>query len=285
MYKILKRKVLHDGILQFTLEAPFIAKKAQPGQFVVLRVNEYGERIPLTIADFNREQGTIDIIFMVIGASTTMLAKLNEGDSILDLVGPLGKKTDIRPGMGTVVCIGGGIGVAPIYPIVRGMREAGNHVIAIMGAKNKDILILKDEMEKVADEVIVTTDDGSFGIKGFVTTALQQLIDKGVDISEVVAIGPVIMMKTVADTTRPYNIKTVVSLNPIMVDGTGMCGGCRVQVGDKIKFACVDGPEFDGHLVDFTNLMERQRMYRPQEAVGKDHICRLEKQVEAMEEK
>lgn len=285
MYKILKRKVLHDGILQFTLEAPFIAKKAQPGQFVVLRVNEYGERIPLTIADFNREEGTIDIIFMVIGASTTMLSKLNEGDSILDLVGPLGKKTDIRPGMGTVVCIGGGIGVAPIYPIVRGMREAGNHVIAIMGAKNKDILILKDEMEKVADEVIVTTDDGSFGIKGFVTTALQQLIDKGVDISEVVAIGPVIMMKTVADTTRPYNIKTVVSLNPIMVDGTGMCGGCRVQVGNKIKFACVDGPEFDGHLVDFTNLMERQRMYRPQEAVEKDHICRLEKQVEAMEEK
>lgn len=285
MYKILKRKVLHENILQFTIEAPFIAKKAQPGQFVVLRVNEYGERVPLTIADFDRENGTIDIIFMVVGASTTLLSQLNEGDSILDLVGPLGKKTDIRPNMGTVVCVGGGIGVAPIYPIARGMKEAGNHVITIMGAKNKDILILKDETEKVSDEVIVTTDDGSFGIKGFVTTALQQLIDKGTDISEVVAIGPVIMMKTVADTTRPYKIKTIVSLNPIMVDGTGMCGGCRVQVGDKIKFACVDGPEFDAHLVDFTNLMERQRMYRPQEAQEKDHVCRLNAQVEAMEGK
>lgn len=285
MFKILNKKVLHENILQFTLEAPLIARKAEPGQFVVLRVNEYGERVPLTIADFNREKGTIDIIFMVIGASTTVLASLNEGDSILDLVGPLGKKTDIRPDMGTVVCIGGGIGVAPIYPIARKMKQVDNHVITIMGAKNKDILILKDEMEKISDEVIVTTDDGSYGIKGFVTTALQQLIDKGIDIAEVVAIGPVIMMKTVADTTRPYNIKTIVSLNPIMVDGTGMCGGCRVQVGDETKFACVDGPEFDGHLVDFVNLMERQRMYRLKEEIEKDHICRLAKKVEAMEEK
>lgn len=285
MFKILNKKVLHENILQFTLEAPLIARKAEPGQFVVLRVNEYGERVPLTIADFDREKGTIDIIFMVIGASTTVLASLNAGDSILDLVGPLGKKTDIRPDMGTVVCIGGGIGVAPIYPIARKMKQVGNHVITIMGAKNKDILILKDEMEKISDEVIVTTDDGSYGIKGFVTTALQQLIDKGIDIVEVVAIGPVIMMKTVADTTRPYNIKTIVSLNPIMVDGTGMCGGCRVQVGDEIKFACVDGPEFDGHLVDFVNLMERQRMYRPKEEFEKDHICRLAKKVEEMEEK
>lgn len=285
MFKILNKKVLHENILQFTLEAPLIARKAEPGQFVVLRVNEYGERVPLTIVDFNREKGTIDIIFMVIGASTTVLASLNEGDSILDLVGPLGKKTDIRPDMGTVVCIGGGIGVAPIYPIARKMKQVGNHVITIMGAKNKDILILKDEMEKISDEVIVTTDDGSYGIKGFVTTALQQLIDKGIDIAEVVVIGPVIMMKTVADTTRPYNIKTIVSLNPIMVDGTGMCGGCRVQVGDETKFACVDGPEFDGHLVDFVNLMERQRMYRPKEEIEKDHICRLAKKVEAMEEK
>jgi len=285
MFKILNKKVLHENILQFTLEAPLIARKAEPGQFVVLRVNEYGERVPLTIADFDREKGTIDIIFMVIGASTTVLASLNAGDSILDLVGPLGKKTDIRPDMGTVVCIGGGIGVAPIYPIARKMKQVGNHVITIMGAKNKDILILKDEMEKISDEVIVTTDDGSYGIKGFVTTALQQLIDKGIDIAEVVAIGPVIMMKTVADTTRPYNIKTIVSLNPIMVDGTGMCGGCRVQVGDETKFACVDGPEFDGHLVDFMNLMERQRMYRPKEEIEKDHICRLVKKVEEMEEK
>lgn len=285
MFKILNKKVLHENILQFTLEAPLIARKAEPGQFVVLRVNEYGERVPLTIADFDREKGTIDIIFMVIGASTTVLASLNAGDSILDLVGPLGKKTDIRPDMGTVVCIGGGIGVAPIYPIARKMKQVGNHVITIMGAKNKDILILKDEMEKISDEVIVTTDDGSYGIKGFVTTALQQLIDKGIDIAEVVAIGPVIMMKTVTDTTRPYNIKTIVSLNPIMVDGTGMCGGCRVQVGDETKFACVDGAEFDGHLVDFVNLMERQRMYRPKEEIEKDHICRLVKKVEEMEEK
>lgn len=285
MFKILNKKVLHENILQFTLEAPLIARKAEPGQFVVLRVNEYGERVPLIIVDFDREKGTIDIIFMVIGASTTVLASLNAGDSILDLVGPLGKKTDIRPDMGTVVCIGGGIGVAPIYPIARKMKQVGNHVITIMGAKNKDILILKDEMEKISDEVIVTTDDGSYGIKGFVTTALQQLIDKGIDIAEVVAIGPVIMMKTVADTTRPYNIKTIVSLNPIMVDGTGMCGGCRVQVGDETKFACVDGSEFDGHLVDFVNLMERQRMYRPKEEIEKDHICRLVKKVEEMEEK
>lgn len=283
MFKILNKKVLHENILQFTLEAPLIARKAEPGQFVVLRVNEYGERVPLIIVDFDREKGTIDIIFMVIGASTTVLASLNAGDSILDLVGPLGKKTDIRPDMGTVVCIGGGIGVAPIYPIARKMKQVGNHVITIMGAKNKDIL--KDEMEKISDEVIVTTDDGSYGIKGFVTTALQQLIDKGIDIAEVVAIGPVIMMKTVADTTRPYNIKTIVSLNPIMVDGTGMCGGCRVQVGDETKFACVDGSEFDGHLVDFVNLMERQRMYRPKEEFEKDHICRLVKKVEEMEEK
>lgn len=283
MFKILNKKVLHENILQFTLEAPLIARKAEPGQFVVLRVNEYGERVPLIIVDFDREKGTIDIIFMVIGASTTVLASLNAGDSILDLVGPLGKKTDIRPDMGTVVCIGGGIGVAPIYPIARKMKQVGNHVITIMGAKNKDIL--KDEMEKISDEVIVTTDDGSYGIKGFVTTALQQLIDKGIDIAEVVAIGPVIMMKTVADTTRPYNIKTIVSLNPIMVDGTGMCGGCRVQVGDETKFDCVDGSEFDGHLVDFVNLMERQRMYRPKEEIEKDHICRLVKKVEEMEEK
>ena len=284
MFKILKKKFLHDNILQFTLETPFIAKKAEPGQFVVLRIDEYGERVPLTIADFDREKGTIDIIFMAIGASTTLLSQMQEGESILDLVGPLGKKTDIRPDMGTVVCIGGGIGVAPIYPIARGMKEAGNHVISIMGAKNKDILILHEEMKAVSDEVLVSTDDGSYGIKGFVTTALQELIDRGEKIDEVVAIGPVIMMKTVAEATRSYGIKTIVSLNPIMVDGTGMCGGCRVQVGDEIKFACVDGPEFDAHKVDFVNLMERQKMYRPQEAKEKDHICRLQRQVEKMEE-
>ena len=265
MFKILNKKVLHENILQFTLEAPLIARKAEPGQFVVLRVNEYGERVPLIIVDFDREKGTIDIIFMVIGASTTVLASLNAGDSILDLVGPLGKKTDIRPDMGTVVCIGGGIGVAPIYPIARKMKQVGNHVITIMGAKNKDILILKDEMEKISDEVIVTTDDGSYGIKGFVTTALQQLIDKGIDIAEVVAIGPVIMMKNVAETTRPYGTPTTASLNTIMVDGTGMCGACRLIVGGEVEFACVDGPEFDGHQVDFDQAMKRQAQYKTEE--------------------
>ena len=282
MFKIVKRRQLKSNILQFTLKAPFIAKKAQPGQFVIVRAGEHGERVPLTIADFDRAEGTIDIIFMVVGASTRLLAELQEGEYLLDLVGPLGKKTDIHPGMGTVVCVGGGIGAAPIYPIARGMKQAGNHVISVIGAKNRDIMILKDEMQAVSDELLVTTDDGSYGIKGFVTTALQQLIDRGEKIAEVVAIGPVVMMRSVAEATRPYGIKTVVSLNPIMVDGTGMCGGCRVQVGRETKFACVDGPEFDGHLVDFTNLMERQRMYKPQEKAESDHICSLEIQAQQL---
>ncbi len=282
MFKIVKRRQLKSNILQFTLKAPFIAKKAQPGQFVIVRAGEHGERVPLTIADFDRAEGTIDIIFMVVGASTRLLAELQEGEYLLDLVGPLGKKTDIHPDMGTVVCVGGGIGAAPIYPIARGMKQAGNHVISVIGAKNKDIMILKDEMQAVSDELLVTTDDGSYGIKGFVTTALQQLIDRGEKIAEVVAIGPVVMMRSVAEATRPYGIKTVVSLNPIMVDGTGMCGGCRVQVGSKTKFACVDGPEFDGHLVDFTNLMERQRMYKPQEKAESDHVCNIEIQAQQL---
>jgi ferredoxin--NADP+ reductase len=216
-------------------------------------------------------------VFQEIGAGTELLGKLNEGDYILDVVAPLGKKTHIEPGMGTVVCIGGGIGVAPIYPIARGMHQAGNKVISIMGAKNKDILILEKEMRAVSDEVLITTDDGSCGIKGFVTTALQQIIDRSEKIDEVIAIGPVVMMRSVVEATRPYKIKTVVSLNPIMVDGTGMCGGCRVQVGDEIKFACVDGPEFDGHLVDFKGLMSRQRMYKDAEKEETNHVCKLSK--------
>ena len=194
----------------------------------------------------------------------------------LDLVGPLGTKSHIEPDMGTIVCIGGGIGVAPVYPIARGMKQQGNKVISILGAKSKDILIFEDEMKAVSDEVLVTTDDGSYGIKGFVTTALQQIIDRGEKIAEVIAIGPVVMMRSVAEATRPYNISTIVSLNPIMVDGTGMCGGCRVQVGDDTKFACVDGPEFDGHKVDFKGLMARQRMYRDQESSADEHYCRCQ---------
>ncbi|WP_182186711.1 sulfide/dihydroorotate dehydrogenase-like FAD/NAD-binding protein [Pectinatus frisingensis] len=277
MYKILKKVLLSPSVWLYDIEAPRIAKKAEPGQFLIVRTDEEGERIPLTIADFDRQKGYVSIVFQEIGAGTELLGKLNEGDYILDVVAPLGKKTHIEPGMGTVVCIGGGIGVAPIYPIARGMHQAGNKVISIMGAKNKDILILEKEMRAVSDEVLITTDDGSCGIKGFVTTALQQIIDRSEKIDEVIAIGPVVMMRSVVEATRPYKIKTVVSLNPIMVDGTGMCGGCRVQVGDEIKFACVDGPEFDGHLVDFKGLMSRQRMYKDAEKEETNHVCKLSK--------
>ena len=275
VFKILKKKELSPGVFHFDIEAPRVAKKALPGQFIVLRVNEEGERIPLTIADFDREAGTITLIFQAVGASTQLLASYNEGDAIVDFVGPLGQPSHIEKGMGTIVCVGGGIGVAPVYPIARAMHEAGNKVISIMGAKTKDILIFEDEMRAVSDEVLVTTDDGSYGIKGFVTNALQTLVDRGEKIDQVTAIGPGIMMRSVVEATRPLAIKTIVSLNPVMVDGTGMCGGCRVQVGDETKFACVDGPEFDGHLVDFGSLMSRGRMYREQETVAKDHICNI----------
>jgi len=258
------KQQLAPSVLLFEVEAPLIARKAQPGQFIILRINEDGERIPLTIADFNRETGTITLIFQEVGASTVELGLLKEGDFILDLVGPLGKATHIEK-LGTVVCIGGGIGIAPVYPIARGMRETGNEVISIIGARSKDILIYEEEMAAVSDELIITTDDGSKGRKALVTEPLKELLDSDKTISLVVAIGPVIMMKFVAETTRPYGVPTVVSLNPIMVDGTGMCGGCRVSVGNENKFACVDGPEFDGHKVDFDVLMSRQRMYKPQE--------------------
>ena len=263
MFKILKKEELSPNVYAMEIDAPRVAKKAEPGQFIVLRVNEEGERIPLTIANFD------------IGASTMELAALNEGDDILDFVGPLGRPSEIGKLDGTMVVVGGGIGVAPTFPIARAMKEAGNKVIAIMGAKTKDILIMEDEMKEVTDEIVVTTDDGSRGIKGFVTNAVQALVDRGEKIAQITAIGPVIMMKSVADATRDLGIKTVVSLNPIMVDGTGMCGGCRVTVGDETKFACVDGPEFDGHLVDFKGLMSRQRMYRDMETEEKDHVCKI----------
>ncbi len=275
MFKILKKEELSPNVYAMEIDAPRVAKKAEPGQFIVLRVNEEGERIPLTIANFDRETGRILIVFQVIGASTMELAALNEGDSVLDFVGPLGRPSEIGKLDGTMVVVGGGIGVAPTFPIARAMKEAGNKVIAIMGAKTKDILVMEDEMREVTDEIVVTTDDGSRGIKGFVTNAVQALVDRGEKIAQITAIGPVIMMKSVADATRDLGIKTVVSLNPIMVDGTGMCGGCRVTVGDETKFACVDGPEFDGHLVDFKGLMSRQRMYRDLEAEEKDHVCKI----------
>ena len=274
MFKILKKEEWSPSVFAMEIEAPRVAKKAKAGQFIVLRVDEEGERIPLTIADFNRETGAVLIVFQVIGASTMKLAALEAGDSLVDFVGPLGQPSEIEK-FGTVVVVGGGIGVAPTYPIARAMKEAGNKVIAIMGAKTKDILIMEEEMKAVTDEVVVTTDDGSYGMKGFVTNAVQALVDRGEKIDQITAIGPVIMMKSVADATRSLGIRTSVSLNPIMVDGTGMCGGCRVQVGDETKFACVDGPEFDGHLVDFKGLMSRQRMYRDLEAQEKDHVCNI----------
>ena len=275
MYRILKKQELSPGILEYDIEAPRVAKKALPGQFIVLRVNEEGERVPLTIADFDREKGIVTILFQVVGASTELLASLQEGDSILDFVGPLGQPSELSDHMGTVVFVGGGIGIAPVYPIARAAHELGNKVISILGAKTKDILIFEERMRAISDEVLITTDDGSYGIKGFVTNAIEELIKRGEKIDQVTAIGPGVMMKSVAEATRPYGIKTVVSLNPIMVDGTGMCGGCRVQVGEETKFACVDGPEFDGHLVDFQGLMARGRMYRTQEAKEKDHICNI----------
>ena len=274
MFKILKKEEWSPSVFAMEIEAPRVAKKAKAGQFIVLRVDEEGERIPLTIADFNRETGAVLIVFQVIGASTMKLAALEAGDSLVDFVGPLGQPSEIEK-FGTVVVVGGGIGVAPTYPIARAMKEAGNKVIAIMGAKTKDILIMEEEMKAVTDEVVVTTDDGSYGMKGFVTNAVQALVDRGEKIDQITAIGPVIMMKSVADATRSLGIRTIVSLNPIMVDGTGMCGGCRVQVGDETKFACVDGPEFDGHLVDFKGLMSRQRMYRDLESQEKDHVCNI----------
>ncbi|MBR2216688.1 MAG: sulfide/dihydroorotate dehydrogenase-like FAD/NAD-binding protein [Selenomonadaceae bacterium] len=275
MFKVLTKKELSPGIFDCDIEAPQVAKKARPGQFIVLRADEKGERIPLTIADFDRERGSVKLIFQVVGASTMALASIPVGGEIQDFIGPLGQPSQISADMGTVVFVGGGIGVAPVYPIARAVHELGNKVIGILGAKTKDILVFEKEMRSVCDEVIITTDDGSCGIKGFVTNGLQTLVERGEKIAQVTAIGPGIMMKSVVEATRPLGIKTIVSLNPVMVDGTGMCGCCRVQVGDETKFACVDGPEFDGHLVDFGGLMSRGRMYREQEAVAKDHVCNI----------
>ena len=264
MYNIEKTEELSTGVKSFIVKAPRIAKRCQPGQFVIIRADEDGERIPLTIADFDREQGTITLIFQEVGCSTRQLGKLKPGQALLDVAGPLGNASHID-NFGTVVCIGGGIGVAPVYPIARAYHEAGNKVVSIIGARNSDLLILENEMAAVSDILHITTDDGSKGRKGLVVDPLKDMIAAGEKIDLVLAIGPVVMMRGVAETTRPYGIKTIVSLNPIMVDGTGMCGGCRVSVGNANKFACVDGPEFDAHQVDFAGLMARQRMYMEQE--------------------
>lgn len=272
MYKIVKKKVLNDQVTLMEIDAPFIAKKAEAGQFIIYRIDEKGERIPLTIADYDREKGTITIIFQTIGGSTKALAELNEGDSILDVAGPLGVATKYEENCKRVAVIGGGVGCAIAYPQAKKLHGMGVHVDLIAGFRNKDIMILEDEMKAVSTDLHICTDDGSYGFHGFVTDKLKELIDSGIKYDEVIAIGPVPMMKFVCKTTEPYGIKTTVSLNPIMVDGTGMCGGCRVTVDGQIKYACVDGPDFDGHKVDFDELMRRNGTYKEHEA---KHICRL----------
>lgn len=278
MYKIINAKILAADVKRFDIEAPLIAKKRMAGQFVIIRLDEHGERIPLTIADSNADKGTITIIVQGIGKTTKQLNLLESGDFIMDVVGPLGMPSHIEK-FGTAVSIGGGVGTAIAYPTAVALKNAGNHVITINGARTKDLVILEEEMKAVSNESYVTTDDGSYGFHGFVTQKLQALIDEGKKIDFVLAIGPIPMMKAVAEVTRPYGIKTVVSLNPIMVDGTGMCGGCRVIVDGKSKFACVDGPEFDAHLVDFKNLTDRNKMYNDfeQSSLQKfDHECKLD---------
>jgi ferredoxin--NADP+ reductase len=271
--KIVEKVVLSENVVKMILEAPAIARKRKAGQFIVLLMDEKGERIPLTIVDSDPEKGAITIIFQVVGKTTAAMAGMNVGDHFSDVQGPLGNPTDIKK-IGQAVCIGGGAGVGVVYPLAAALKQAGNRVISIIGARTKDLLILEGEMKQVSDRLIVATDDGSYGFHGFVSTVLQNLIDEGEKIEEVFAIGPVPMMKVIANLTRPYGIKTVVSLNPIMVDATGMCGACRVSVGGKTRFTCVDGPEFDGHQVDFDLLTSRLRMYCDQESVAYEkHRC------------
>ena len=264
MYKILLREDLVPTIHLFKIEAPAVASKAQAGQFVIVRADEKGERIPLTIADWDREEGSITIVFMEAGATTRKLAQLEAGDYIATFAGPLGLPTHIEK-FGTVVCVGGGFAVATIVPIARALREAENKVISIMGARSKDLLFWEDRLGDVSDRLIVTTDDGSYARKGVVTEPLKELLESNEKIDRVIAIGPTVMMKFCSLTTQPFGVKTIVSLNPIMVDGTGMCGCCRVEVGGETKFTCVDGPDFDGHQVDWDLLFARQRIYLDEE--------------------
>ncbi len=258
MYKIVEREDLAPKIKLFKVEAPEIARKARPGQFIILRINDVGERIPLTIADFDRKEGTITIIFQEVGRTTDLLGEMNAGDFILDFAGPLGCASEIEK-FGTVVCVGGGVGVAPVYPIARALHEAGNKIISIIGARSQDLLIWKDEMEKVSSEIYVATDDGTAGTKGFVTDVLKDVLARQ-KVDKVLAIGPVIMMQAVAKVV-PEELPLTVSLNTIMVDGTGMCGACRLEAAGETKFACVDGPEFDGHTVNWELILQRSKMF------------------------
>ena len=276
MYKIVRKKELNASVTLMEIEAPFVAKKAQAGQFIIFRIDEMGERVPLTIAGYDREKGTVTIIFQKVGFSTIALGNLNEGDYIRDFVGPLGKPTHTE-GVKRVCVVGGGVGCAIALPSAAAFKEAGAEVDVIVGFRNKDIVILEDEFKSVSDNMYLMTDDGSYGEQGFVTVKLQQLLESGREYDAVLAIGPIPMMKFVCKTTEPFGVKTMVSLNPIMIDGTGMCGGCRVTVGGETKFACVDGPEFDGHKVDFAELMSRNVTYRDREAeVNATHTCRMD---------
>ena len=276
MYKIVRKKELNASVTLMEIEAPFIAKKAKAGQFIIFRIDEMGERVPLTIAGYDREAGTVTIIFQKVGFSTIALGNLNEGDYIRDFVGPLGKPTHTE-GVKRVCVVGGGVGCAIALPSAAAFKEAGAEVDVIVGFRNKDIVILEDEFKAVSDNMYLMTDDGSYGEQGFVTVKLQQLLESGRNYDAVLAIGPIPMMKFVCKTTEPFGVKTMVSLNPVMIDGTGMCGGCRVTVGGETKFACVDGPEFDGHKVDFAELMSRNVTYRDREAeVNATHTCRME---------
>ena len=271
MYEILEKEAFSDVTKLMVVSAPDVAHKAKAGQFIVIRVVKEGERIPLTIADFDREQGTITMVFQEVGKSTMHLGSLQPGDALASLTGPLGRPTEIE-NYGTVICVGGGVGIAPVYPIARELRAAGNHIISIIGARTKDLLFWEDKMRAVSDELIVCTDDGTYGRKALVTVPLKELLEERDDVAHIWAIGPAIMMKFCSLTTKPFGVTTIVSLNSIMVDGTGMCGSCRVEVGGQTKFVCVDGPEFDGHQVDWDLLLARQRIYLPEEKLAKERF-------------
>ena len=277
MFQIVEKTALNPTVTRMVIHAPLIAKKAQPGQFIIVCANEDSERIPLTVADYDRQAGTVTIIFQIVGGSTMELNALQIGDSVQNFVGPLGQATALN-GLKKVAVVGGGVGCAIAYPVAKKLHEMGCEVHSIVGFRNQDLVILQDEFRAVSDQMIVVTDDGSCGEKGVVTGPLQRLIDAGEQYDEVIAIGPLVMMKFVCQTTKPYGIKTVVSMNPIMIDGTGMCGCCRLTVGGETKFACVDGPDFDGHLVDFDEAMQRSSMYREFETHAREESCNLFKQ-------
>ena len=280
LYKIVEKRRLNPTVTLMSVEAPLVARKAEPGQFIILRVDDEGERIPLTVADYDRENGTVTIIFQIVGGTTEKLNAKEKGEYISDFVGPLGKKTE-TDGLKKVAIVGGGVGCAIAYPVAKKLHELGCEVHSVVGFRNKDLVILEDEFKNVSDKLCLMTDDGSYGEKGLVTDALKALIEEGNSYDEVIVIGPVIMMKFVSLLTKEYGIKTIVSMNPVMIDGTGMCGGCRLTVGGETKFACVDGPEFDGHLVDFDEALRRSSMYKSFERSEHEKICNLfKKEVE-----